>query len=181
MDRRSSEREHAAWGRLVRGHAAGSLSAGQFLAQDVDRVALVKSALRGGLRTPGWNDRATALYVAHWLSVGELERIFDELVALASTSHGSLGHIRDLMLTLPRDWVLARIEAGAERYVREGTEDEYRRFLELYDLLDRDLTLTLARRAVEHRDPNIREAGQEYLQSLESRGLSGAALPSHRR
>lgn len=180
MDRPPPERERAAWQRLVRSHADGSLSAERFLAEakDVDHTALVKSALHGGLRTPGWNDGATALYVAQWLGAGELERIFDELVALASASHGSMGYVRDLILTLRRDWILARVEAAAEPYLREGAEDEYRRFLELYDLLDRDLTLKLARRAVEHQDPDIREAGQEYLEALEPRGMPGAAARS---
>jgi hypothetical protein len=143
----------------------------------VDRVALVKTVLRGDLRTPGWNDRATALYVAQWLVQGELQCLFDELIALARASHGPLGYVRDLILSLPKDWVLARIGAAAEPYLRDGTEEDYRRFLELYDLLDRDLTLTLARRAGGHADPEVREAGEEYLEALEPHGLSGAAAP----
>jgi hypothetical protein len=48
---------------------------------------------------------------------------------------------------LPRDWVLARIEAAAEPRLEYEQWDTYRRWLELYEHLDSALMLRLARRA----------------------------------
>ncbi len=82
---------------------------------------------------------------------------------LAGFSHGSIRTVRELILSLPRDLVLGRIEQETEPLLREGTYDEYRRFLELYEHLDERLTANLARRAASHPDADIREAGEDYL------------------
>ncbi len=75
---------------------------------------------------------------------------------------------RDAILSLPSDWVLARIEQVSEPYLLTGTHEEYRRFLELYQELDHPLTLALAQRAASHPDPDIREAGEDFLERLKS-------------
>jgi hypothetical protein len=134
----------------------------EFCAKGVEHVP----AVRHGLRSGGV-DQATALTVFAYLSLDEQQDLFRDLVFLASSSHGSIQRVRDLILTLPRDWVLAHIEREAEPLLRQGTYDEYRRFLELYELLDLDLTLKLARRAAAHEDPDIREAGEEYLEKFQ--------------
>jgi hypothetical protein len=127
-----------------------------FLAGEVDRVALLRRELRG-------SERTTALAIAAWLPSDELRLLLPELVYLASFSHGGTSPARELILSLPRDLVLRQIEALTEPLLRDGTYDEYRRFLELYQLLDRDLMLSLARRAAAHEDPDIREAGEDFL------------------
>ena len=134
----------------------------------------MKMALRGNVVgdnvpvVPGGNDRVTALYIARWLSADELMQVFGELVRLASFAHGSVQTVRDLLLSLPREWVLTHIEEAAEPQLHDGTYDEYRRLLELYIQLDHDLTLKLARRALMHSDPGIREAGEDFLDILPS-------------
>jgi hypothetical protein len=50
--------------------------------------------------------------------------------------------------------------------LRAGAHEEYRRLLELYFLLDRDLTQALATRASHHSDPDTREAGEDFLKRL---------------
>src|SRR5262249_56320922 len=130
-----------------------------FFAEGVDRVAVMGSALRG-------KERSAALVVASPLTVPERLLLFPEWVYLASWAHGAIQIPRDMILSLPREWVLANIEQEVEPLLRDGTDDEYRRFLELYELLDRELTLKLARRAAAHPDPNIREAGEDFLEKL---------------
>jgi hypothetical protein len=129
------------------------------MSEGVDRVPEVQKAIRG-------TDRMTALTVLPYLSLTERKCLFPELVFLASWAHGAVQVARDMILSLPRDWVLANIEREAEPHLQDGTYDEYRRFLELYQLLDRDLTIKLARRAAAHADPDIREAGEEFLEEL---------------
>jgi hypothetical protein len=168
-----ADEDIAIWRRLVGEHntytyreAAFRAALDAFLAPGVDRVGLVRSAIpRPDRQIFPPSDRFTALYVLPLLTRPEQMALFPELVYLASWGHGAIGRVRGVILSLPRDWVLARVDAEAERWLRAGTDDEFRRFLELYRLLDaRDLTLRLARRAAAHADPEIREAGEEFLE-----------------
>lgn len=147
------------WRRLVASHRALASVLQEFLAGGTQRVPVLREALRGG-------DRNTALYLAPSLPAPDRMELFPEWVFLASWGHGAIQVARDLIRSLPRDWVLARIEGEAEPFLRDGGDEEYRRFLELYELLDRDLALRLARRAAAHADPDVREAGEEFLDKL---------------
>lgn len=144
------------WNRLVQSHKAFSEASREFLTGSFDRVVVIRNALGG-------HDKHTAIYVLRSLKPSELQELFDILVFHASYSHGAIGSIRDAILSLPRDWVLARIEEVAEPLLANGTYDEYRRLLELYALLDPTLTRRLAERAVQDPDPDIREAGEDFL------------------
>jgi hypothetical protein len=151
------------WGRLVEAELDTSNAFHAFLSAGVDRVPWVRHGLRsGGL------GRATALRYFRYLPVGEQQQVYPDLVFLASSAHGSIDFVRDLILSMPRDWVLNNIEREAEVHLREGTYDEYRRFLELYKQLDLGMMQRLARRAAAHSDPDIREAGEDYLVKCES-------------
>ena len=162
MNKKPSDDQITIWERLVESHKAFASASHEFLATDVDRVALVRSALRG-------KDRSTAIYMLSCLPASELQALFSDLVFLASFSHGSVQKIRDAILSLPKAWVLANIEAIAEPLLQAGTYDEYRRLLELYAALDHGLALQLARRAADHGDEDIREAGEDFLVELETR------------
>lgn len=165
VNRDPSERDAAIWGRLVESYLAFAEATRQFQAPTVDRVAVMRRALLG-------SDKYAAYYMLDRLTTSELMELFDELIYRASYAHGSIQTVRSAIQALPREWVLERIEAAAEPYLQggpdheTGTEDEYRRFLELYMQLDRNLALKLARRAAEHSDPLIREAGEETLDEL---------------
>lgn len=149
------------WQRLVESNRAHSLAFREFLADGVDRIPLLRQALRaGGI------EKMTALDVVPYLTISERLQLYGDLVFLASFAHGTIQAVRHLILSLPREWVLQTLEQQAEPLLRDGTYDEYRRFLELYELLDRELTLRLARRAAAHADPDIREAGEDFLEKL---------------
>src|ERR1051325_7594899 len=159
MSQQIDERSEELWRRVVENHKAFSLSLMEFFSEGIDRVAILRRALRVG-------ERATALYVAPHMSAHELLQLFEEWVFLASFSHGGIQRVREIILSLPRDWVLGNVEAVAEPLLRDGTDDEYRRLLELYLDLDHDLTSKLARRALSNADEDIREAGRDFLQLL---------------
>jgi hypothetical protein len=163
----SSTTDADLWRDLVEKDMAYAVAGRAFLAGAKNRAAVVRDALRG-------RDRHTALGVVKSLTDEEEKGLFETLVFLASWGHGSIGYVRDLILSMPRDWVLDNIEREAEPLLREGTYDEYRRFLELYELLDAGMTQRLALRAAAHSDPDIREAGEEYLVKCE-RAANGAA------
>lgn len=164
MSHLSSQISVTVWRNLVEKHHSGNdddfaESLNRFLANDVDRVTVLKQALRG-------KDRATAVYVLPRLPVSELQELFDELVFLTSFSHGAVQVVRDVILSLPREWVLNRIEDVAEPLLANGTYDEYRRLLELYMEMDHHRAKKLALRAAASGDSDIREAGEDFLRRL---------------
>jgi hypothetical protein len=96
--------------------------------------------------------------------------LLDSFVAVASWGTGQVQYARELISSLPREWVLERIERTAEAHLRGGTEWEYRRILELNSELDPNLTIRLARRAAAHSDAEIREAGEAFLEDFAADG-----------
>jgi hypothetical protein len=122
------------------------------------------------LKSP--SDRATALRIILYLEVEERLQFLDELVDLASVGHSDISLVREVLLSLPKDFLLANIEKSAEPLLINATTDayeEYRRLLELYIDIDRDLTRRLALRASESDDEDIREAGEDFLALLVDR------------
>jgi hypothetical protein len=160
--KQSVDRDAVIWSRLVRCHQAYAEASREFLASDVDRVKLVRRGLHG-------RDRSTALFVLKYMKAVELEQLFGDLVFLASFSHGAVHVVHNAILSLPRKWVLTNIETVAEPLLEKGTYDEYRRLLELYVELDHKLALKLGHRAIRHADPDIREAGEDFLGRLNQR------------
>ncbi|ATB37721.1 hypothetical protein CYFUS_003146 [Cystobacter fuscus] len=93
-------------------------------------------------------------------------RVFDNLLILASNVHGHTERSRGILLSLPMQWVLENIEARAEPLLHEATQEEYRALFELYLELDQGLARRLAERALNHLDPEVREAGEEFMEQL---------------
>jgi hypothetical protein len=157
---RLSRRNIAIWQRLVEGRRAFDAALAEFMADGVNRAGLIKDELSGK------KGRNIAIAMLQYLKPDELIQLFPELLLHGSSAQGPVGAIRQAILSLPRDWVLANIEQVAEPILNTGTYDEYRRMLELYILLDRDMTFRLAQRAAQHPDPDIKEAGEDFLDKL---------------
>jgi len=103
------------------------------------------------------------LPICRHLTPEERQALFSEWVYLASWAHGAVQFARDMIASLPRPWVVAHLEQEAEPYLQSGTDEEYRRFLELFSGIDTELAQRLARRAALHSNPEIREAGEDFL------------------
>lgn len=148
------------WNRLVKASNEYSLVLREFLAlEESKRVMLMHQALRG----PG---RHTSLIILGYLDVADLKELFEDLVFLASFSHGAINTVREAILTLPREWVLERIEQVAEPFLLTDDSEEYRRILELYFELSPQMTHKLAQRALKNPNEEIQEAGQDFLDRL---------------
>lgn len=147
------------WEQLVSSYMTFVETSTEFLSGDVDRVSLMRNALRG-------KDRMAALYLAPKLSEADKMVLLDEWVFLASFDHGALWMVREIILSLPRKWVLANIEKAVAPMLNNGDSLEYRRVLELYALLDRNFALGLAQRAASHDDFEIKEAGTDFIEKL---------------
>jgi len=153
------QRELAAWDELVRCYKKYVLAHQAFFQSSLNRVAVIRKALHS-------KDRAVAVGMARYLTPEEHMALFDEWAYWAS-SQGCIPAVRNYILSLPREWVMERIEQAVEPYLVDGTEEDFRRYLELYYALDRGLTDKLARRALEHSDEAIQEAGRDFLYKLE--------------
>lgn len=70
---------------------------------------------------------------------------------------------RQQVLACPRGWVLERIERVAAESLDLADYWEYRRLLELADLLDAGLVQRLARLGLSNSDPDLCEAAVQYL------------------
>ncbi len=159
----AADRDRALWAAVVESEGRFTGARAAFMTGAADRLAAVRAALRTA------SQRGTALRVLRLFTVAERQALFDELVRLVSVGHADVDLCREAILSLPRDWVLATIESHAEPLLRNGTEEEYRRLLELYLQLDRELTARLAARAARHHDPDVREAGEDFLDRLGAR------------
>ena len=163
----------ALWDQLVHDFVHGGAASNtyqEFFQPGMDRVALIRQALR----TPG-GDRMTALTLLKGMALDEQQRLFPELIQAARAVHGPVAAVREIIRSLPRDWVLAHIEPEAEAVLADEAYDDYWMFLELYKQLDVARAFRLAQRAAMHADPDIRELGLEWLVDLRAPGDCGAA------
>lgn len=151
------------WQQLLSAHYAFNQANNQFNQPHVDRVSLMRNGIHRDIK-----ERRLVILMLSVMKPHELQDLFPELIGLASWGHGAVGTVREAILRIPHEWLLIHIEPAAENYLRDGTEDEFRRFLELYDLIDPNLTNRLATRAMNHTDPEIREAGNDYFVNSEN-------------
>jgi hypothetical protein len=158
-----TEKDPQLWRKLVEREISYIQTRQDFLNDSTDRVALIKKAFQNP------SERGTALRFIEYLKLEERQNLFNELVDLASVSHSDIELCRKAILSFPKTWLLANIEKSAESLLQDGTDEEYRRLLELYIDIDRELAQRLARRALAHADPDIREAGEDFQNYLKNR------------
>lgn len=157
-----TEKDTELWRKLVERETAYIQTRQDFLNDCTDRIALIKKALHNP------TERGTALRLIEYLKLEERQSLFDDLVDLASVSHSDIELCRKAILLLPKTWLLANIEKSAEPLLQNGTDEEYRRLLELYIDIDRELTQRLAIRALQHDYLDIHEAGEDFQKYLKN-------------
>lgn len=87
-----------------------------------------------------------------------------EAVQLACTpTHvGRIVEGRNQVLAMPRPWVLERVERVAAEALDLSDYWEYRRLLELAELLDAGLVRRLIPLGLGSRNPDVREAAEDF-------------------
>jgi hypothetical protein len=150
-----------AWARFAGARAASDRALGQLLARSTDPVAVA----RLGLDTPG-ADRAAALELAAALGPDGRQQLAGDLLELAGYSHGMTERARDILLTLPRPWLVAHLEGLARPLLARDGEEAYRAMFEVYRRVDPGLTRRLVDEAMAHPDEDVREAGADFRESL---------------
>jgi hypothetical protein len=120
-------------------------------------------SLRAGLADP--LGRAAALDAIRYLPLGKQLLFLPEIVAHAGAAHGLSGAFLELLLTLPRVAAIEATWAYAENAIAtEGDEEAYRAPLRLFVRLEAlEDARRIAERALASSDPEIRQAGSDYL------------------
>jgi hypothetical protein len=129
--------------------------------------------IRQALHKP--TERGTALRLLEYFYFEDIKILFNDLIELASVAHSDIELCRKVILLLPKDWLLENIEKSAELILNQGTDEEYRRLLELYLEIDLNLTKKLTEKALENDDDDIVEVGEDfrdYLQKINNNGYN---------
>jgi hypothetical protein len=95
------------------------------------------------------------------------QALFKRLVDLACqpTSATIITKAREVLLTLPRPWVVDQLRATAKDVLEGADYWIWSRFLELVAFFDRDFVLELAKHALENSDEEVREVGRAMVQN----------------
>ncbi|GAA6624302.1 hypothetical protein [Scytonema sp. NUACC26] len=134
-----------------------------FLNSCQSKVELIRLALQKP------TERGTALQILHYLTLEERQSLFDELIELASVGHSDIELVRFTILSFDKIWLLNNIENCAESLLKKGTDEEYRRLLELYIQIDDELTQRLVMKALQQKDPEIQEVGEDFENYLKTK------------
>ena len=123
------------------------------------------AVLRSGLRNR--EEKDCVLRLVRNLGPEIREELLEEFVQLACQSSyvPSILQAREILAALPRNRTVARFEHAIEPILASGDEWIYRRALEAAALLDVGLTLRIAERASQNQDPEIKNAGDEFLEN----------------
>lgn len=116
--------------------------------------------IRLSLQNP--SERATALKVISYLTDIERQSLFNELIKLVAVGHSDIELVRNVILSFDQTWLLDNIETQTESVLNNGTDEEYRRLLELYIQLDNRLAQKLVVKALQHPDIDIQEVGADF-------------------
>lgn len=130
--------------------------------RDCDSKVIV-SLVRRALHTP--NERKTALRLIPYLTNEKQQFLINDLIEVASVSHSDIQLCREVILGLPRGWLLDNIKGSLDKVLSNGLSEEYRRLIELCVPIDIHLTKVLVEQALRHQDSQVRQVGKDFQES----------------
>jgi hypothetical protein len=83
-------------------------------------------------------------------------------IGCQATHIGNIRLGRESILSLPRDWVVERINDIAHQTLNLNDEWEFRRLLEIYELLDKNLFVSMCQFGKQCENLEIREAANDF-------------------
>lgn len=171
----STEQDQQLWQQFVNQANAYDQSRQVFFQQCKNRIKIIKIALHHP------NQRRVALLFFEYLNETERQGLFDDLIDLASVGHSDIELVRQVILSFPQSYLLAQIESSAKIVLESGTDEEYRRLLELYLEIDISLVKRLTDRALKSSDPDISEVGEDFQNYLINHSMDNINLDNHDR
>lgn len=149
------------WLQLVEAEAAFYAARGRLFSSCRNQLV---DLLRTALENP--SHRVTALGVVKLLTSEERQQLLPDLLSLACCCHGLTVDARELVLELPREWLIKNIEEAAEPLLGFDDYEEYRGLFQIYLELDLTLARKLAERAAIHSDADIKDSADDFFRIL---------------
>lgn len=156
----SSEQDRKLWQQFVDQANAYEQARQAFFQQCQNRVQLMREALYDPAQ------RRIALNFFEYLNLDERNSLFNDLIRLASVGHSDIELVRQAILSFSKKYLLDNIESSAEEILKNATDEEYRRLLELYTNIHISLVTQLMKRASNNHDPDIQEVGEDFQEYL---------------
>jgi hypothetical protein len=132
----------------------------ELLKSNIDIVAIIQRALETV------TDRGAALRLLLELDEPVRREMFSRLVELASVGHRDIQLVRDVILSLDRDWTLEHIPDQIGKVLEQAppseSYEEYRRLAELLDMLHSPYLAALVQKAGQSNDIDIREVAEDF-------------------
>ena len=121
----------------------------------------ITAILRQALSTVA--DRGAALRLLLELDESVRREVFPILVDVASVGHRDIQLVRDVILSIDREWVLEHIPVYVSEILERSTEyEEYRRLAELLDMIHSPYLAALVEKAGQSNDIDILEVAEDY-------------------
>jgi len=134
--------------------------------------ALVRRALGSAPNHP-----AVAFEMMAMLTPEEKKACLPELLGLCSSGRYA-GRARDMIHSMPHDWLIENIEAASESTLSLNDFLDWVNILQVYDHIDHGLGRRLAERMLSHSDPELRKWGAEFLENEKDKGAPGSGAES---
>jgi hypothetical protein len=106
-------------------------------------------------------------YLAPFLSLEQIVPLTDSLIAIYLESQGWTGQSREILLRLPRRFLIQKMKEQIDVLRQKGTYWEFRRFLELANSVDHELRAEVAEIARNSDDSDIQEAGEDFAEPID--------------
>lgn len=152
--------EISLWRNVIDAHYASLAAQRRFVTSVRDPVPIFERALADP------RERGLALTFLKQQPDHVRLKMLDQLLDLALVGHREIGLVREVLLAMPRNDVSAAIARRQDEMLRDASEEEYRRLLELLEQVDIDACRMLAERAVRHKNEDVREAGSDFLERI---------------
>lgn len=154
------DNDEALWRRLV-AHNKASVDASEALLRDArSAVQIVRRGLHGDVI-----EAMTSLGLLLRMKESDRMALFGEVLPFCLRARFA-PTARQVILSLPREWVVANIVAASESLLEKADHLDYLMMISLYRDVDLSLACQLAHKAAESNDYDVREVGEAWLRSL---------------
>lgn len=130
----------------------------EFLTSDLEYLANV---LHEALSDP--RQRRYALEIISQLQPDRRKEFLSDLVELASFGGVDIFRAREIILSFPKEWLMANLATAAAPILERGGDEGYRRIIELYLSIDPRIARDLARAAATHENQDVRAVAHDFL------------------
>jgi hypothetical protein len=109
------------------------------------------------------NHRIVALEIAEILDQEKKKQLLIDLLPIACYPKGDSYLAWNIILSLPKNWLIENIEVASEPLLQNGSSTDYIGLLGLCRSIDGNLARKIADRAMQHPDEAIRQEIKDFM------------------